>query len=287
MNYTITNEKLSVTIDSYGSQLLSIKTNDGHEYMWQRDEKYWKESAPVIFPFVARLVDKTYYIDGKKYVMDNHGFARNQEYEVEKISDNEIIFSINENEETLKAYPRKFQFSLIYKLVDNKLYITYKVVNNDDKMMYFGLGGHPGFNVPLKEGLTFEDYYIEYETCDTQKVIFTDTCFVDKIVPYKLDNKRIYLKHNIFDDDAIFLKGGHKATLKTDKDNRLVTINYPNMDYFGIWHRVKSDAPYVCLEPWLSLPAKKEGETVFESEEGLIHLKPNDVYENTYSIEIE
>ena len=28
--------------------------------------------------------------------------------------------------------------------------------------MYFGLGGHPGFNVPLEAGLSFEDYCLEF-----------------------------------------------------------------------------------------------------------------------------
>lgn len=285
MKYTIFNDKLHVTIDSFGSQLLSIKTNDGNEYMWQQDPKYWASSAPVIFPFVARLYEKTYYIDGKKYMMDTHGFGKNQEYDVDVLNNDEIIFSIKENEETLKQYPRKFIFSLRYKLDDNKLFITYEIKNTDEKIMYFGIGGHPGFNVPLSEGYKFEDYYLEYETADLEKVIFSPDCFVEEIVPYHLKDKKLYLRHEMFDDDAIVLKGGHKVSLKSDKDKRSVTVKYPEMDYFGVWHRVKSDAPYVCLEPWASLPAKKE-ETIFETKEDLLHLEPNKIYKNTYSIEI-
>ena len=28
--------------------------------------------------------------------------------------------------------------------------------------MYFGIGGHPAFNVPLESSLTFEDYYLSF-----------------------------------------------------------------------------------------------------------------------------
>ena len=29
--------------------------------------------------------------------------------------------------------------------------------------MYFGVGGHPGFAVPLEKGLAFEDYCLQFE----------------------------------------------------------------------------------------------------------------------------
>ena len=286
MKYTIYNDKLHVTIDSFGSELLSIKTNDGNEYMWQQDPKYWSSSAPVIFPFVARLYQKTYYIDGEKHMMDTHGFALSQEYDVNVLSNDEIVFSFKENEETLKQYPRKFIFSLKYKLVENKIFITYEIKNTDDKMMYFGIGAHPGFNVPLSKGYEFEDYYLEYETSDFEKVIFTPDCFVDKIEPYHLDKGILKLRHEVFDDDAIVLKGGHKVSLKSDKDTRSVIVEYPEMDYFSTWQRVKTDATFVCLEPWQSLPASKEHDTIFETKEDLVHLEPNKIYKNTYSIEI-
>ena len=57
--------------------------------------------------------------------------------------------------------------------------------------MYFGLGGHPGFNVPLTEGKRFEDYRLRFENpCHPQNVSFNEACFVTgKQVPltWKMD----------------------------------------------------------------------------------------------------
>ena len=44
--------------------------------------------------------------------------------------------------------------------------------------MYFGLGGHPGFNVPLEAGLSLEDYCLEFsEKANPSRVLFTDDCY--------------------------------------------------------------------------------------------------------------
>ena len=125
MEYTISNEVLNVIVDDHGSQLLSIK-KAGVEYLWQRDPKYWNESSPMIFPFVARLKEHTYYMDNEKHIMNNHGFARDEDYKVEKISEDEITFTLKDNENTYKQYPRRFTFTLRYKLISNKNYIIIK-----------------------------------------------------------------------------------------------------------------------------------------------------------------
>ena len=36
-----------------------------------------------------------------------------------------------------------------------------------------------------------------------------------------------------------------------------ICVTYPNMTYLGIWHMPKTDAPYICIEPWSSLPSRK------------------------------
>ena len=36
------------------------------------------------------------------------------------------------------------------------LHVTYRVENRGEGPMAFGLGGHPGFNVPLAPGLAFD-----------------------------------------------------------------------------------------------------------------------------------
>ena len=61
-------------------------------------------------------------------------------------------------DETMLIYPRVFAFRMIYELQGGSLSVTYEVDNRDERIMYFGLGVHPGFNVPLRGGERFEDY---------------------------------------------------------------------------------------------------------------------------------
>ena len=56
----IQNDKLTVTVDSMGAALWSIQDDRKREYLWQGDVRYWKDRAPNLFPYIARLTDKRY-----------------------------------------------------------------------------------------------------------------------------------------------------------------------------------------------------------------------------------
>lgn len=47
MLYEIKNDKLSITADTFGAELHSIKL-DGKEYLWQCGDA-WKRYAPILF----------------------------------------------------------------------------------------------------------------------------------------------------------------------------------------------------------------------------------------------
>ena len=77
-----------------------------------------------------------------------------------------------------------------------------------------------------------------------------------------------------------------EVTLKSAKTGRFVRVSYPEMAYLGIWHWPKTDAPYVCIEPWTSLPARQDVVEEFACKSDMIHLLPGRTYENTWTITI-
>ena len=291
MKYQIKNDKLQVEILSLGAQMCSIKDADGTEYLWQGNPKYWEDMAPNLFPYIARMTDKKYTVYGNTYEMDIHGFAKDTVFEANQISEEHIIFSISDSEETRKQYPFAFVFEVDYRLEGNKLLIAYGVKNRDDKTMYFGVGGHPGFNVPIEEGLEFEDYYLEFDSEENaERVGFSEDCFVTgNNVRYDLaDGKKISLHHNLFDDDAIILTNMSKGVkLTSDKGKKSIQVSYPDMPYLGFWHWPKTDAPYICIEPWSSLPSRKGIVEDLATQPGLVCLEPGNEYQNQYVIEIK
>ena len=274
MEYTIDNGTLAVTISSMGAQMLSIR-KDGKEYMWQRDSRYWGDCAPNIFPYVARLTDGKYTVDGQTYEMGTHGFIRRRELEPEKRAETSVTFRLDSDADTEKQYPWRFRYRLTYELDHSSL----NVENRDETTMYFGIGGHPGFFVPISDGYQFEDYYVEFPDAEQPvRIGFTDTCFrngMDRAYP--LDEKnRIFLRHELFDDDAIVLAGvGHR-----------VTVDFPDYPYFGLWHRPKTDAPYVCLEPWSSLPARDGVIEDFARQKDLVALEAGRTYQSRWTVTI-
>ena len=47
----------------------------------------------------------------------------------------------------------------------------------------------------------------------------------------------------------------------------------------------KTDAPYICLEPWTSLPSRQDVVEDLEKQPDLIRLEPKNVYKTTWSLE--
>lgn len=283
MTYSIENQKIKATFSSQGAELISlINKEDGSEYLWQGDAKYWTGHAYNLFPICGRLTDGKYTYDGKTYEMNLHGFARKTEIPVTKQEDTKITFTLEADENTLAIYPFKFKLEIAYSLCRNALTTSFTVKNNDDKVMYFALGGHPGFNVPLAGEGCFEDYYIEFdEKANPEKLCMSDTCYYlgknEKFT--EIDNSVIPLKHSLFDNDAVFLHNIPKAaTLKNKVGNRSVRVEYPDMQYLGLWHAPKTEAPYVCIEPWYSIPADDKKIDELTAKREMMTLEPKKSY---------
>ena len=290
MLHTIQNDLLSLTVNEFGAELWSVLGSDGTEYLWQGDEKYWGDRALTIFPFVARLWQGKYQMDGQMYDLPIHGFAPGSRFALAAKTDNCMIFELTDSEETWKQYPRHFVFRAIYELEDSELAVTYEVENRDEKTMIFGFGGHPGFNVPMEPGKQFEDYRLRFsQPCEPVRVGFSRECFVnddDAVYPLK-EGCLLPLQHGLFDEDAIVLKNmAREVTLEAEGGTHSVTVAYPDLPYLGIWHKPKTDAPYVCIEPWSSLPAAHGQVTVFEEKADLIRLESGKTYRNRWTIRI-
>ena len=222
--------------------------------------------------------------------MPIHGFVNSSDLEVEEHTAQRLVLKLTDSEDTREMYPFAFVYWLTYELVGNKLNVTFAVENNDKKVMYFGVGGHPGFAVPLEKGLAFEDYCLQFEAPgNPTRVGFSEDCFVNgEDSEFILsDGGKLPLAHNLFDQDAIVLTDMAKAvTLCSEKGTRSVRVSYPQMNFLGIWHMPFTDAPYVCIEPWSALPSRKGRIEDLSEQPNLVHLPAGERYENTWSIEI-
>lgn len=207
---------------------------------------------------MARLTNGIYRYEGQTYHLPIHGFAPTAEFTAAQKTDDAVALQIETNPELYAQYPFRFRYTICYRLEENTLHAEICVENRDEKRMYFALGGHPGINVPLEDGLRFEDYALDFGACAPQRVEFTPDCFVTgRKTPFALQNGKLPLCHALFDQDVIVLKGTTgTVTLASERGSRGVRLIAPDFPIFGCWHMPKTDAPYVCLEPWSSLPSR-------------------------------
>ena len=134
--------KLEIITTPSGAELTSIKYNSkellhqGEKVLDREGKVYWKRHAPILFPIVGSLKNNTTVINGEKYQMSQHGFARDMKFDILSISEREHTYVLKFNEETLKVYPFKFELYVNYIIDDNTLKIKYKVVNLDDRNVF-------------------------------------------------------------------------------------------------------------------------------------------------------
>lgn len=290
MLQTIHNDAMTVTIDELGAQLMSITAADGTEYLWNGDPAYWTGRAPNLFPYVGRLTNDSYTYGGKTYQMTRHGFAKRTAFATADQGAANLTLRMTDTPESRESYPFAFQFDVSYVLEGSALVIVYAVENRGRETMYFGLGGHPGFRVPLEAGKSFEDYRLTFaHPSQPCRVLLSDAYMLSgHDAPYPLEDGTVLpLRHDLFDQDAIILKNFERTmTLSAGEGTRGLTLSCPRMRYLGIWHMPKTDAPYVCLEPWASLPSRQDVVEDLAQQNDLISLESGQRYENRWTITI-
>ncbi len=293
MNYTISNDQIEVTVSDVGAELMSIKSlKDGTEFLWQGDPAFWAGRAYNLFPICGRLAEGKYTFRGETYEMNLHGFVRKSTLDATVLARDKIDFGLRSDERTKAMYPFDFEYHICYSLVGGTVKMEISVINHTDSTMPFALGGHPGFNVPLAGAGAFEDWRLEFcPECEPVRVVFSDACLTtEERKPFPLeDGKILRLRHDLFDHDAVVLTGtSHRVSLKSDLSPHSVTVEVPDaMKYLGIWHAPKKEAPYVCIEPWTSLPAYDGRVDDLETKEDMFELSPLASYELIWTITVE
>ena len=290
MIYTIQNEHLTVSVSDCGAEMTSIRCADGTELLWQGDAAYWSGQAPIMFPICGRLYEGAYTYRGQQYTMPNHGIARRSTFVCKSQGEGRLELALYPNAQTKEQYPFDFAFIVCFALEGSRLHITYKVENHDTKPMPFAVGGHPAFNVPQTEG-DFSDWSVTFANAgrEPKRLAMTDRGYcthADKVFPLEEGN-RIPLAHQLFDHDAIFLYDTDRTlTLSAPNAAHPITMHFADFTYIGLWHTNCSDAPFLCIEPWSSIPADDGVVDDLETKREMYLSQPGQTYTFSYTIEV-
>ena len=281
MIVTISNSNISATINTIGAELISL-TKNNKNYIWQVDEMYWNKTSPVLFPIVGRLKNDTYIFKGENYNLPRHGFAREMEFAFEQRSESQVVFELNETDETKIKYPFDFKLLMAYTLMDNELVIEYFVRNQTDEVLPFSIGAHPAFTITED----FNSYSLKFNKDNVFETNHLENeSFNGKITLVEMDNSELKLSYTLFEKDALVFKHlkSNEVILKQNEKN-ILKVSYDNFPYLGIW--TKQNAPFLCIEPWCGLADHIHHNGNIEEKEGINHLQPNEDFLRAIRIEI-
>jgi galactose mutarotase-like enzyme len=279
----------NIKVATHGAELQSIMAN-GREYLWQGAPAFWGRRAPILFPIVGRLANDTLQIDGREYIMKQHGFARDAEF-VQRDGKYELVENGNRDN-----YPYAFELSAKYTVQGNTLNCEWQVENRDNKTMFFQIGAHPAFLLPDYDAEDNFHGFIRFydkEGNTISPLVYNHLdgglrCPYDTPMTLNNDEGLLALNDKTFANDALLVEGSQVANAALlDKYGReVLRVSCPQADAFGIWAPNKPGCPFVCIEPWCGI-ADKIGFSGDISERDCIHsLAPNETYEFTYLITI-
>lgn len=279
---TLKNERVEVQIAEMGAEIRKM-TLDDRDVMWSGDPAVWSSVAPIMFPICGGFKTDEYTFEGKQYTMQKHGFARTTLFTVEESGCGYVTLLLRSDDETRAQYPWDFALRVTYRLHGTALDITYRVDNCADTTMLFAIGSHEGYATP--EGI--EEYDVIFPQKETLRTYALDGNLLKHQATTLLKDGNVFpLYEKYFEVDALVFKDlkSRSATLRHRPTGREISVEFPEKDYFLMWHKYMSR--YICLEPWGGIPSYVDEEQDLAKKEGMRRLPAGESYTVTHTIRL-
>ena len=292
MNYILKNEFYEATVSDHGAEMISLKNADGREILWQNTfGKGWSSHAPVLFPLCGNIKDKKAIYKGVDYPIMQHGFALRSDFTLTEKSDEKIVLTLTENEETLAQYPFSFRLTVTYALEGDKLTFKAEVLNTGDEILPYSFGWHPGFFLPTDKGQDIEDYAVKLDEKSevTWVHFYNDFDKANDYIPYPLKNSEYKLcEKEIYENDTmVFRNAGSSAILTAEGHPFKLTLSWTdNIPVLCLWKSANHDHKFLCIEPWTHDTIRGERSNHWE-ERDAHRLNPGEKEDFLYTLSVE
>jgi galactose mutarotase-like enzyme len=248
---TISSAELTATISPSGAELQSLLDRQGRELMWDGNPAVWTGRAPVLFPIIGSLRDEVYLLDGKRFAMRKHGFARHSNFKVVAQEQSRVVLRLSASDETRAIYPFEFQLDIMFALSAEDLKISASVTNLGDTPMPASLGFHPAFRWPLPYGEPRAEHRLNFPKPEPAPIRRIDASGLLKPQSEEtpVDGDTLRLRDELFTDDALIFDqlASRSVTYGANRGPRL-KIDFADFPTLGVW--TKPGAGFVCIEPW-------------------------------------
>lgn len=181
---------------------------------------------PILFPSPGKL-------EAGRYTMKQHGFARDEAFEIVSQATSRVDLELRSNERTRAPFPFEFALVISYEIRNRDLEMRIRVKNTGDVPLPFGFGIHPYFLVRDKT-------HARISTRAT-RAFDNVTKTVVPFTGFDLAQKEV--------DLHLFDHGSSASTLEADGHRVAITCS-EEFQRWVVWTLEGKD--FVCVEPWTS-----------------------------------
>ena len=168
-----------------------------------------------------------------------------------------------------------------------KLHVIWELRNNGTEQMYYSLGGHPAFTVPVADSSERDAYYLEFPERDALKYISTNPvngfAAADKEYDLLLENGFVQFFDGIYDTLIFDYQNIKTVRIARPDKTPYVTMTCGEFPFLGIW--AKEMGNFICLEPWIGRTDNDGFEGSLEEKLGMEKLAPGALRKVTHTIE--
>jgi len=281
----IANRHLKVDVSAQGAEMQALTSADGRSWLWDGDAAWWSGRSPILFPMVGKSPDDRFTVDGKRYELPQHGFARRSLFTLAASSDVMCRHELMETEATRAVYPFVFSLALTHSLDERRLTVTAEVENRDTRPMPFGLGFHPAFRWPLPGAAGRTHRVILDNSAEPAMQRVEGGLIGPRLLPSPFLEGRLTLEPSLFDADAmIFPEGAGEGLTYAADGGPSLSFAFDNLPNLALWQ--KPGAPFICIEPWHGTAALSGGPDDLAQRPYSVILPPGDRARFAFSVEV-
>ncbi|MBD8907084.1 aldose 1-epimerase family protein [Methylorubrum zatmanii] len=238
-------------IARHGAEPVSWQV-EGRDYLWSGDPEHWNRHAPWLFPVVGASSGGSVQVEGRRYPMAQHGFARDLPFTVLSRTEDTVSLSLSDSEATRAHYPFSFGLRIEARISPRKLAFTIRVDNPGEAPLPYALGFHPAFPWPFADGerRAGGGYAVLFEEAERPFVpeVGAGGLLVRSERALPLDGRRLALDPELFTEALVFLNAKSRAMRFTAPNGRAIALRMEDFPHLAVW--TKPTAPFLSLEAW-------------------------------------